>query len=599
MIAIATAAAMTAPTTATAATTAATTTATDGTATTTRRRASARSASRRRPSRARSSTTRSTSGTEIVRPALDESDDRFEAALRAVAGDPRRRRETPEAKKAATPEADARVGVQQAPPSAPTKSKTPVRIARGVGGDELAIDWNDDKPKKKPPSALARRLARGERPSKSKSKSKRAPKREAPPPADTPLAADDHEESTEDVIATLAKERERLARKASVQGARDEAEKAAKKKAKEEKRRRKAEKKARKEKAAAPDNEIKSLFANAIKPDANFVEDDWDASPAKPAPRASGPIGGFGAVKPDANFVEDDWDAGSARCRPGARGQRPRTPRPTHITRRRQLRTRRRVLLPPARPSRRSPTPSEESSRPLDVRDGAPRPARARRRRGSAAAHVPLGRRHGVPPWMLRLDLPRDVRVRARRASRSARTRLVDAVPRPDAVLDAPVRARAVDGPRCAALLHVRGAPSVACAPPRITPRQSMSYAVCVSTRRRVASASRAAAAASFTSRRRRARSAASAPRARSSARASRASGTPPSRRTTRRAPCGTCAPSAPRRPRRSRLAPRRPRAPRGRQLPSVIAAPTCTSVPSPPTCLARAARRRRPTPPR
>ena len=130
-----------------------------------------------------------------------------------------------------------------------------------------------------------------------------------PPPADTPLAADDHEESTEDVIATLAKERERLARKASVQGARDEAEKAAKKKAKEEKRRRKAEKKARKEKAAAPDNEIKSLFANAVKPDANFVEDDWDASPAKPVPRASGPIGGFGAVKPDANFVEDDWDA--------------------------------------------------------------------------------------------------------------------------------------------------------------------------------------------------------------------------------------------------------------------------------------------------
>ena len=94
-----------------------------------------------------------------------------------------------------------------------------------------------------------------------------------------------------------------------MQGARDEAEKAAKKKAKEEKRRRKAEKKARKEKAAAPDNEIKSLFANAIKPDANFVEDDWDASPAKPASRASGPIGGFGAVKPDANFVEDDWDA--------------------------------------------------------------------------------------------------------------------------------------------------------------------------------------------------------------------------------------------------------------------------------------------------
>ena len=248
-------------------------------------------------------------GTEIVRPALDESDDRFEAKRFApspkAAPSPAK---TPEATKAATPEA-APAPVQQAPPSAPTKSKTPVRIARrGVGGDELAIDWNDDKPKKKPPSALARRLARGERPSKSKSKSKRAPK-EAPPPADTPLAADDHEESTEDVIATLAKERERLARKASVQGARDEAEKAAKKKAKEEKRRRKAEKKARKEKASAPDNEIKSLFAKAIKPDANFVEDDWDASPAKPAPRASGPIGGFGAVKPDANFVEDDWDA--------------------------------------------------------------------------------------------------------------------------------------------------------------------------------------------------------------------------------------------------------------------------------------------------
>ena len=64
---------------------------------------------------------------------------------------------TPEVpKKAATPEA-APV-VQQAPPSAPTKSKTPVRIARrGVGGDELAIDRNDDKPRKKPPSALARR----------------------------------------------------------------------------------------------------------------------------------------------------------------------------------------------------------------------------------------------------------------------------------------------------------------------------------------------------------------------------------------------------------------------------------------------------------
>ena len=249
-------------------------------------------------------------GTEIVRPALDESDDRFEAKRFApspkAAPSPAK---TPEVtKKAATPEA-APAPVQQAPPSAPTKSKTPVRIARrGVGGDELAIDWNDDKPKKKPPSALARRLARGERPAKAKSKSKRAPK-EAPPPADTPLAADDHEESTEDVIATLAKERERLARKASVQGARDEAEKAAKKKAKEEKRRRKAEKKARKEKAAAPNDEIKSLFANAIKPDANFVEDDWDASPAKPAPRASGPIGGFGAVKPDSNFVEDDWDA--------------------------------------------------------------------------------------------------------------------------------------------------------------------------------------------------------------------------------------------------------------------------------------------------
>ena len=239
-------------------------------------------------------------GTEIVRPALDESDDRFEAKRFApsptAAPSPAK---TPDvAKKAATPEA-APV-VQQAPPSAPTKSKTPVRIARrGVGGDELAIDWNDDKPRKKPPSALARRLARGERPAKAKAKSKRAPK--AAPPAD--------EESTEDVIATLAKERERLARKASVQGARDEAEKAAKKKAKEEKRRRKAEKKARKEKAAAPDNEIKSLFANAVKPDANFVEDDWDASPAKPAPRASGPIGGFGAVKPDANFVEEDWDA--------------------------------------------------------------------------------------------------------------------------------------------------------------------------------------------------------------------------------------------------------------------------------------------------
>ena len=239
-------------------------------------------------------------GTEVVRPALDESDDRFEAKRFApspkAAPSPAK---TPDVTtKAATPEA-APV-VQQAPPSAPTKSKTPVRIARrGVGGDELAIDWNDDKPKKKPPSALARRLARGERPAKAKAKSKRAPK--AAPPAD--------EESTEDVIATLAKERERLARKASVQGARDEAEKAAKKKAKEEKRRRKAERKARKEKAAAPDNEIKSLFANAVKPDANFVEDDWDASPAKPAPRQSGPIGGFGAVKPDANFVEDDWDA--------------------------------------------------------------------------------------------------------------------------------------------------------------------------------------------------------------------------------------------------------------------------------------------------
>ena len=239
-------------------------------------------------------------GAEVVRPALDESDDRFEAKRFApspkAAPSPAKTPEVP--KKAATPEA-APV-VQQAPPSAPTKSKTPVRIARrGVGGDELAIDWNDDKPRKKPPSALARRLARGERPAKAKARSKRAPK--AAPPAD--------EESTEDVIATLAKERERLARKASVQGARDEAEKAAKKKAKEEKRRRKAEKKARKEKAAAPDNEIKSLFANAVKPDANFVEDDWDASPAKPVPRASGPIGGFGAVKPDANFVEDDWDA--------------------------------------------------------------------------------------------------------------------------------------------------------------------------------------------------------------------------------------------------------------------------------------------------
>ena len=239
-------------------------------------------------------------GAEVVRPALDESDDRFEAKRFApspkAAPSPAK---TPDVTtKAATPEAAP--PVQQAPPSAPTKSKTPVRIARrGVGGDELAIDWNDDKPKKKPPSALARRLARGERPAKAKAKSKRAPK--AAPPAD--------EESTEDVIATLAKERERLARKASVQGARDEAEKAAKKKAKEEKRRRKAEKKARKEKAAAPDNEIKSLFANAVKPDANFVEDDWDASPAKPVPRASGPIGGFGAVKPDANFVEDDWDA--------------------------------------------------------------------------------------------------------------------------------------------------------------------------------------------------------------------------------------------------------------------------------------------------
>ena len=31
---------------------------------------------------------------------------------------------------------------------------------RGVGGDELAIDWNDDKPKKKPPSARARRRPR-------------------------------------------------------------------------------------------------------------------------------------------------------------------------------------------------------------------------------------------------------------------------------------------------------------------------------------------------------------------------------------------------------------------------------------------------------
>ena len=69
-----------------------------------------------------------------------------------------------------------------------------------------------------------------------------------------------------------------------------------------------------------------------------------------------------------------------------------------------------------------------------------------------------------------------------------------------------------------------RGAPrfctyagqSVAAQPPRITPRQSMSYAVSFSTRRRVASASWAAAAASFTSRRRRARSAASAARARS-----------------------------------------------------------------------------------
>ena len=166
-------------------------------------------------------------GTEVVRPALDESDDRFEAKRFApspkAAPSPAK---TPDVtKKAATPEA-APAPVQQAPPSAPTKSKTPVRIARrGVGGDELAIDWNDDKPRKKPPSALARRLARGERPAKAKSK--RAPK--AAPPAD--------EESTEDVIATLAKERERLARKASVQGARDEAEKAAKKKAKEEKRR--------------------------------------------------------------------------------------------------------------------------------------------------------------------------------------------------------------------------------------------------------------------------------------------------------------------------------------------------------------------------
>ena len=75
-------------------------------------------------------------GTEIVRPALDESDDRFEA--KRFAPSPKATpspAKTPEATKAATPEA-APAPVQQAPPSAPTKSKTPVRIARrGVGGD--------------------------------------------------------------------------------------------------------------------------------------------------------------------------------------------------------------------------------------------------------------------------------------------------------------------------------------------------------------------------------------------------------------------------------------------------------------------------------
>ena len=261
----------------------------------------------RRPRKERRSTTPAASPlfddeinleTEVVRPALDESDDRFENKKKTFAPSPKAASPAapPKAARAATPEAAP--AKQMTPvPSAPTKKKTPVRIARrGAGGDELAIDWDDEKPKKKAPSALARRLARGERPAKAKTKTKRAPK--------TP----DQEESTDDVVATLAKERERLARKAGVQGVRDEAEKAAKKKAKDEKRRRKAEKAERKAAKAPP---AASLFANAIKPDANFVEDDWDDSPAKLAPArggGGGMIGGFGAVKPDANFVEDDWD---------------------------------------------------------------------------------------------------------------------------------------------------------------------------------------------------------------------------------------------------------------------------------------------------
>jgi len=270
----------------------------------------------RRPRKERRSTTPAASPlfddeinleTEVVRPALDESDDRFENKKKTFAPSPKAASPKaaspaapPKAARAATPEAAP--AKQMTPvPSAPTKKKTPVRIARrGAGGDELAIDWDDEKPKKKAPSALARRLARGERPAKAKAKTKtkRAPK--------TP----DQEESTDDVVATLAKERKRLARKAGVQGVRDEAEKAAKKKARDEKRRRKAEKAERKA-AKAPAAAATSLFANAIKPDANFVEDDWDDSPAKLAPArggGGGMIGGFGAVKPDANFVEDDWD---------------------------------------------------------------------------------------------------------------------------------------------------------------------------------------------------------------------------------------------------------------------------------------------------
>ena len=500
-----------------------------------------------------------------MRPALDESDDRFEAKRFApspkAAPSPAK---TPEVtKKAATPEA-APAPVQQAPPSAPTKSKTPVRIARrGVGGDELAIDWNDDKPKKKPPSALARRLARGERPSKAKSKSKRAPK-EAPPPADTPLAADDHEESTEDVIATLAKERERLARKASVQGARDEAEKAAKKKAKEEKRRSAQGREERQDATPArrPGPTIRSsrVFANTrSSPTRKKVEDaapdneqvalrERSAPPRQRADRRRSrrrvkPDRGF-VVKPDAN-----WDA-DAGCGPPAHTN----PSRIHHRRPPPARHRRVGVYYPASSTVASESDSEESPARRGPATGRPPTARPR-----AAPRVRLaraaGRRHGAP--MPRLDLRVTSACAPAGAPHRAHTRWSTRfhAQTPSSMLPS-ARARG---------LTDRGAPrfctyagqSVAAQPPRITPRQSMSYAVCVSTRRRVASASRAAAAASLTSRRRRARSAASAPRARSRCARQPRFWHAAEQKNDETRPVRPCAPSAPRRPRRSRLAPR------------------------------------------